>query len=237
MNAPTITGAAAPLLSGVQATEPPPEGDTLPVFSVPDLLQRLATWMQASGIDSAHEWQVGIRLCLAQLAGCKVAPFDAEGQALADLGEPGDPVQFLHDLSGRLDAAGYDEAHPWQAAIAATLDAELVAGDGQAPQVGSVAAVAGSADEVQDRLRYELQPLLQALERLTNSIRVLRAVEMTADMSPDFRAELRRRCPGWASPLLSGAGGPPDAVVHDLASLAASLCRELSDLDSEGGAA
>ena len=89
--------------------------------------------------------------------------------------------------------------------------------------------------KLQARLRFELLPLLHSLELLTDATRALRVIELAADASPDLRSHLDRWGARAADPLMKTPA--PDAVVCELAGLAVNLARELSDLETKGGAA
>ena len=130
---------------------------------------------------------------------------------------------------------------PKMAAVRAAHSIGAPQGAGKLPAEPIAAAAPSSAGpsaaELQARIRFELQPLVSALALLTNCVRVVRAVTNAADVSPQFRAELRRWCPDYADPLVSDGATCVDATVMGLANVARKVGRDLCDLDTEGGAA
>ena len=88
-----------------------------------------------------------------------------------------------------------------------------------------------------DRVRYELHPVLAGLSLLTNSVRVLRAVDDYATLSGSFADALNDACPDWADPFVHGGEASAEAVVSDLARYAADLCAEILVMNMNGGAA
>lgn len=93
------------------------------------------------------------------------------------------------------------------------------------------------AKDCADRVRYELHPVLAGLNLLTNSVRVLRAVDAYAKLSGSFADALKDACPSWADPFVDGGEASAEAVVSDLARYAADLCAEILVMDMNGGAA
>lgn len=93
------------------------------------------------------------------------------------------------------------------------------------------------AKDCADRVRYELHPVLAGLGLLTNSVRVLRAVDAYATLSGPFADALKDACPSWADPFAHGGEASAEAVVSDLARYAADLCAEILVLDRNCGAA
>lgn len=122
-------------------------------------------------------------------------------------------------------------------AAAPLLAVAQAAGHARPVAAGASDGEAGGVIALQDRLRFELQPLLRGVQLLANSLRVLRVVREVAGVSPGFNAELRTFCPDWSDPLAGAGNVSPDAVLADLAHVAAELGQDLAGIDAEGGAA
>ena len=195
----------------------------------PELLQRLSLLMQAAGLETCHPWREVIAQCLAKAAGCKRAPFGPEGR-LVSLDQTPAPIVVLRQLDAWFNQASYSSSHPWRMAIAATL------ADHPPPPTTTTLPL-WPAKDCGDRVRFELHPVLAGLSLLTNSVRVLRAVDAHATLSGSFADALKDACPSWADPFAHGGEASAEAVVSDLARYAADLCTEILVMDMNGGAA
>ena len=129
-------------------------------------------------------------------------------------------------------------ARPWRISKKARGSAEIVARLADHPPPPTARTLpTWPAKACADRVRYELHPVLAGLSLLTNSVRVLRAVDANAALFGSFADALKDACPAWADPFVHGGDASAEAVVSDLARYAADLCAEILVMDMNGGAA
>jgi hypothetical protein len=88
------------------------------------------------------------------LAAVRAAHTDTDTDTDVDAALP--PRELLHQLDRWMSASGMDDAHPWRAAIAATLEASA-----RMPVNGQ----AGDGETLQARMLLDLRPVLVELAR------------------------------------------------------------------------
>ncbi len=76
-----------------------------------------------------------------------------------------------------------------------------------------------------DVVRCDLAPLSRAARPFAHFYRVHQALELQADMIPEFGVALRRACGSWRSPTGSGAG----AELAELLNVAYHLCHRTTE--------
>lgn len=153
------------------------------------------------------------------------APILAAANVSPNAGAPLAPIELLQALAGWLDASGFDAAHPWQVAIAATL-----AGAGAAPWPPAAAAAADAA-ELFNEIAEAADGLQGLLLAVLNGNRAL--------MNPAIAAAAHV---GWLADAASLAHGGEayrgDAVAWFVSPLRAdALQRARLVAQAEGGAA